>query len=109
MTTTSASNFVRQASLDSTGVDRSPSVGAATAKCQPRARKHQVCDHCGGCFGMVTHRWWGNKFCKRTCKHAYLREVMLDRNTLRRWFGLSEPSPHEWPTLRFVRSVTSHR
>jgi transposase InsO family protein len=26
--------------------------------------KHQVCNHCGGRFGMVTHRWWGNKFCK---------------------------------------------
>ena len=36
--------------------------------------KHQVCDHCGGRFGMVTHRWWGDKFCKRTCKNAYLRE-----------------------------------
>jgi hypothetical protein len=23
---------------------------------------------------MVTQRWWGNKFCKRTCKNAYLRE-----------------------------------
>jgi hypothetical protein len=23
---------------------------------------------------MVTHRRWGNKFCKRTCKNAYLRE-----------------------------------
>ena len=30
--------------------------------------------HCGGRFGLVTHRWWGNKFCKRTCKTAYLRE-----------------------------------
>ena len=36
--------------------------------------KHQVCDYCSGRFGMVTHRWWGNKFCKRTCKNAYLRE-----------------------------------
>src|SRR5215470_14510635 len=35
--------------------------------------KHQVCDYCSGRFGMVTHRWWGNKFCKRTCKTAYLR------------------------------------
>ncbi len=26
---------------------------------------------------MVTHRWWGNKFCKRTCKGAYLRELAL--------------------------------
>jgi hypothetical protein len=22
----------------------------------------------------VTHRWWGNKFCNRRCKNAYLRE-----------------------------------
>jgi len=36
--------------------------------------KHQVCDYCGERFGMVTQRWWGNKFCKRTCKNAYLRE-----------------------------------
>jgi hypothetical protein len=33
-------------------------------------RSRQVCDHCGGRFGMVTHRWWGNKFCKRKCKDA---------------------------------------
>jgi hypothetical protein len=32
---------------------------------QPQVCKHQVCDHCGGRFGMVTHRWCGNKFCKR--------------------------------------------
>jgi ATP-dependent protease ClpP protease subunit len=36
--------------------------------------KHQVCDYCGERFDMVTQRWWGNKFCKRTCKNAYLRE-----------------------------------
>src|SRR5262245_8916160 len=36
--------------------------------------KNQVCDYCSGRFGMVTHRRWGNKFCKRTCKNAYLRE-----------------------------------
>ena len=36
--------------------------------------KHQVCDYCGGRFGMVTHRWWGDKFCKKTRKNAYLRE-----------------------------------
>lgn len=23
---------------------------------------------------MVTHRWWGNKFCNKTCKNASLRE-----------------------------------
>jgi hypothetical protein len=55
---------------------------------QPQVCKHQVCDHCGGRFGMVTHRWWGNKFCKRTCKDAYLHEVSLDRNIIRRWVSL---------------------
>jgi hypothetical protein len=49
---------------------------------RPQVRKHQVCDHCGGRFGMVTHRWWGNKFCKRTCKNAYLRE---NHHTLSGW------------------------
>src|SRR6266571_7817670 len=41
---------------------------------QPQVCNHQVCDHCGGRFGMVTHRWWGNKFCKRACKNAHRRE-----------------------------------
>jgi hypothetical protein len=36
--------------------------------------RHQVCDHCGGRFGMVTHRRWGNKFCKRAYKSAHRRE-----------------------------------
>ena len=31
---------------------------------------------------MVTLRWWGNKFCKRTCKNAYLRE---NHHTLSGW------------------------
>jgi hypothetical protein len=51
-------------------------------------RSRQVCDHCGGPFGMVTHRWWGSKFCKRRCKDAYLREIMLDRDTVHRLRGL---------------------
>ena len=45
----------------------------------------QACDHCGGPFGMVTHRWWGSKFCKRSCKDAYLREILLDRDIIHRW------------------------
>jgi hypothetical protein len=51
-------------------------------------RSRQVCDHCGGPFGMVTHRWWGSKFCKRRCKDAYLREIRLDRDTVHRLCGL---------------------
>jgi hypothetical protein len=46
-----------------------------------------ACDHCGGRFGMVTYRWWGNKFCKRTCKGEYIRELALGRDKIYRWFG----------------------
>jgi hypothetical protein len=55
-----------------------------------KTRKPQRCDRCGGRFGMVTHRWWGNKFCKRTCKEAYLREITLDRDAIGRWLGLGQ-------------------
>jgi len=48
-------------------------------------RQRQTCDHCGGPFGMVTHRWWGSKFCARRCKDAYLREVALGRAKLLCW------------------------
>jgi hypothetical protein len=34
-------------------------------------RQPQVCDHCGGRFGLLTHRWWSNKFCKKKCKDAH--------------------------------------
>jgi hypothetical protein len=27
-------------------------------------RKHLICNHCGGRFGTVAHRWCGNKFCR---------------------------------------------
>jgi hypothetical protein len=50
---------------------------------QPEVCKHQVCDHCGGRFGMVTHRWWGNKFCKKACKNAHRRE---NHHTKSGWF-----------------------
>jgi hypothetical protein len=43
------------------------------------------CDHCGGRFGMVTHHWWGKKFCNRTCKGAYLSELALSRERIRGW------------------------
>ena len=43
----------------------------------PAARPaRQRCDHCGGSFGLVTHRWWDSKFCKRRCKEAHIREIM---------------------------------
>jgi hypothetical protein len=49
-------------------------------------RNPQVCGRCGGRFGMVTHRWWGNKFCRRSCRDAYLREIAVDRAAIAQWF-----------------------
>jgi hypothetical protein len=56
---------------------------------QPQIHKHQVCDRCGGRFGMVTHRWWGKKFCKRACKDAYLREASFDSRMIGRWIRVT--------------------
>jgi hypothetical protein len=50
-------------------------------------RQPQVCDHCGGRFGLLTHRWWSNKFCKKKCKDAHLRELTFRRDQIRRWDG----------------------
>jgi Clp protease len=49
---------------------------------RPPVRNHQICVYCGGRFRVVTHRWWGKKFCKRRCKNAYLRE---NHHTLSDW------------------------
>jgi hypothetical protein len=59
---------------------------------QSKSRKAQVCDRCGGRFGMVTHRWWGHKFCRRACKEVHRREIALGRNTIDRWFGIGRAS-----------------
>jgi hypothetical protein len=64
-----------------------PQSSCASVTRRAQAPKHQGCDHCGGRFGLVTHRWWGNKFCKKVCKDAYVHEIWLDRDAIRRWFG----------------------
>src|SRR5262245_1084565 len=53
-----------------TMVDASrPQLQPSCADMRPaQVRSRQVCDHCGGRFGMVTHRWWGSKFCKPGAK-----------------------------------------
>ena len=45
-----------------------------------RLRAANACDHCSGRFGMVTHRCWGSKFCKKTCKASFLRGFWGNRN-----------------------------
>jgi hypothetical protein len=53
-----------------------------------RAGAVNACDHCGGRFGMVTYRCWGNKFCKTRCKDAFLRELGFGLDEICRWFSI---------------------
>ena len=69
-------------------------------------RHPQVCDHCGGRFGLLTHRWWSNKFCKKKCKDAHLRELAFRRDQIRRWYGfLSQGGSRlpSWPRQRLTK------
>jgi len=61
--------------------------GSARTNGNGRAKAVNACDHCGRRFGMVTYRWWRSKFCKKTCKAAFLRELGLGRDEICRWFG----------------------
>jgi hypothetical protein len=53
-------------------------------------KQPQVCDHCGGRFGMVTHRWWGNKFCKSAKTHisGNLRLAEINSSPVRLSFAV---------------------
>jgi hypothetical protein len=75
----------------------------------PAARRAgQFCDHCGGPFGLVTHRWWGSKFCRRRCKEAHMHEMMLKLRAFasaRR--GTAIVSQFGWSCSRGLRTVIS--
>ena len=45
---------------------------------RPQVCKHQVCDHCGGRFGMVTHRWWGNGVAPEPSRRTRLSPVYYE-------------------------------
>jgi len=46
------------------------------------------CGQCGGKLGLIVHRYWELRFCRRACKRSYLEQhVERDRERLRRWFA----------------------
>lgn len=50
------------------------------------------CRQCGGKFGLVVHRWWGERFCTLACKKAFLHKAKEDRDKLKRWLSfLKDP------------------
>jgi hypothetical protein len=92
-TTTMGISFLspRQTGFSKTPTTRKRHGAAESNRCsgavgsRGRLRAANACDHCGGRFGMVTHRCWGSKFCKKTCKASYLREFW--GNEICRCFG----------------------
>jgi hypothetical protein len=45
------------------------------------------CANCGGKFGLVSYQHWGQRFCRRACKSAFLARGARDRARVRKWFG----------------------
>jgi hypothetical protein len=45
------------------------------------------CRQCGGKLGVIIHRYWSLRFCRRACKDTYLESLARDREQLRRWCG----------------------
>ena len=46
------------------------------------------CANCGGKFGLVCHRHWGLRFCRKVCKTNYLAKTAKDYVRMRKWFGM---------------------
>jgi hypothetical protein len=53
------------------------------------------CGQCGGKLGLIVHRYWELRFCRRACKRSYLEHVERDSERLRRWFAYLAPGHSE--------------
>ena len=45
------------------------------------------CVICGGKFGLVSHQYWGLRFCRKACKDSFLAKAAKDHARMRKWFG----------------------
>jgi hypothetical protein len=45
------------------------------------------CSNCGGKFGLVSHHYWGLRFCRKACKDNFLAKTAKDYACMRRWLG----------------------
>jgi hypothetical protein len=65
---------------------------------QPEFCNHQVCDHCGGRFGMVTHLYINMMNRAHTLQMA--SPLPLRKTAIVMWSGTSRPVSHITSTLR---------
>lgn len=50
------------------------------------------CAHCSSTkFGLIVHRWWGLKFCKKTCLQTYLAKLAQERERVKQWLNYLRP------------------
>jgi hypothetical protein len=47
------------------------------------------CANCDGKFGLVRYHHWGMRFCRKSCKDAFLVKATNDCARMRKWFGFS--------------------
>jgi hypothetical protein len=52
------------------------------------AKLDDRCANCAGKFGLVCHRHWGLRFCRKVCKTNYLAKTAKDYVRVRKWFGM---------------------
>jgi predicted nucleic acid-binding Zn ribbon protein len=52
---------------------------------------HKRCTHCGGPFGLIRQRWWGERFCSDRCRKKFLDKIAKDRERFRKWIGYLKP------------------
>jgi hypothetical protein len=45
------------------------------------------CAHCGGRFGLIVYRWYGQRFCRAKCRERFLQELDEKRMQLKRWLN----------------------
>ena len=51
------------------------------------------CAHCGGKLGLVSHHYWGLRFCRKSCKADFLAASAKDHARIRKWFGFLPRPP----------------
>ncbi len=51
------------------------------------------CANCGGRFGLVSHRHFGLRFCRKACKDDFVTKAAKDRARIRKWFGFASRAP----------------
>jgi hypothetical protein len=62
----------------------------------PRGRREpgeNRCAECGGKFGLICHRHWGLRFCRKACKDVFVEKLARDKERMRTWLGFLARDP----------------